>query len=207
MQSDSDRNQPPLDLLPGRRTFFGWLTYGLGATAAAVAGFPVVRYFIGVRPPETKWVELGAVENFALDETRLITFENPLRQPWDGAAAHTGVFVRYEGTDDRRQPKFRVLAVNCTHLGCPVSWFPQSGLFMCPCHGGVYDAAGERASGPPPRGLYHFVWRVNSGKLEVQAPHFPSLADPLDPAEKLASRTDCCGGRQSTSTSGSGEHA
>ena len=26
-----------------------------------------------------------------------------------------------------------VFAMNCTHLGCPVTWFPQSGLFMCPC--------------------------------------------------------------------------
>jgi Rieske Fe-S protein len=41
-----------------------------------------------------------------------------------------------------------------------VSWFPQSGLFMCPCHGGVYYSNGERASGPPPRGLFHCAWRV-----------------------------------------------
>ena len=33
---------------------------------------------------------------------------------------------------------FQVFAINCAHLGCPVRWFPQSNLFMCPCHGGVY---------------------------------------------------------------------
>ena len=81
-------------------------------------------------------------------------------------------------------PRFLVLAVNCAHLGCPVEWFQESGLFMCPCHGGVYYANGERASGPPPRGLYPFVYRVQSDKrgalvLEVQAPHFPTLQDTL----------------------------
>ena len=83
-----------------------------------------------------------------------MTFDNPIRQPWDGMVAHTGVYVRYEGRGraDETGTQFLVFAVNCAHLGCPVEWFPQSGLFMCPCHGGVYYANGERASGPPPRG-------------------------------------------------------
>jgi len=44
---------------------------------------------------------------------------------------------------------FQVFAINCAHLGCPVRWFPQSSLFMCPCHGGAYYEDGSRASGPP----------------------------------------------------------
>jgi Rieske Fe-S protein len=72
-----------------------------------------------------------------------------------------------------------VLAVNCAHLGCPVTWFPASGLFLCPCHGGVYYSDGSRASGPPPRGMFHCAWRVRDGKLEVQAPHYPTLYDTL----------------------------
>ena len=69
----------------------------------------------------------------------------------------------------------------CTHLGCPVEWFPQSGLFMCPCHGGVYYEDGQHASGPPPEGLYKCVWRVaqeandNEPQLYVKAPFLPTL--------------------------------
>ena len=63
-----------------------------------------------------------------------------LRQPWDGITALTGVYARYEGKNDKAEDQFLVLAVNCAHLGCPVTWFQQSGLFMCPCHGGVYYA-------------------------------------------------------------------
>jgi Rieske Fe-S protein len=108
----------------------------------------------------------------------LVTFENPIRQPWDGLAAMTGVYVRRQPEGERNDGEFLIFAVNCAHLGCPVEWFPQSGLFMCPCHGGVYHANGDRASGPPPRGLYQCVWRKRDGELEVRAPHYPTLQDP-----------------------------
>ena len=164
---------------PGRRTFLQWLTYGLCGVAAAVLGIPVIGYFFGVRQRQVRWVTLGPVSRFPVNETRLATFDNPLREPWDGLTAHTGAFVRYLGKDERQQDQFLVFAVNCAHLGCPVSWFPQSGLFMCPCHGGVYYENGERASGPPPRGLFHCVWRVRDGELEIQAPHYPTLQNTL----------------------------
>jgi Rieske Fe-S protein len=163
----------------GRRTFFQWLTYGLVAVAAAILGIPLIGYFFGVRKRAVRWVPLDAVSRFPVGETLLKTFDNPLRQPWDGMTALTGVYVRNEGVDEHGKSRFLVFAVNCAHLGCPVSWFPQSGLFMCPCHGGVYYANGERASGPPPRGLFHCAWRVVNGKLEIQAPHYPTLQDPL----------------------------
>jgi Rieske Fe-S protein len=51
---------------------------------------------------------------------------------------------------------------------------------MCPCHGGVYYANGEHASGPPPRGMFHCQWRVAGQRLLVQAPHFPTLQDTLE---------------------------
>ena len=162
-------DEPP----PRRRNFFRWVTYGLGGLASAVVGLPLVGYILGAKRRPDDWVDLGRVDDFASGETRLVTFDNPLRQPWDGMVAHTGVYVRREAEEGR----FRIFAVNCAHLGCPVEWFPQSGLFMCPCHGGVYHADGERASGPPPRGLFACVWRVRDGKLEVQAPHYPTLQD------------------------------
>jgi Rieske Fe-S protein len=170
---------PTVVAAPPRRIFFRWITGVASAVAGVVLGIPVVGYFLGLRKRKVVWVTLGPVEGFPVSETRMVLFDNPLRQPWDGMTAHTGVYVRYEGRGEKAEEKFLVLAVNCTHLGCPVEWFPQSGLFMCPCHGGVYYADGEHASGPPPRGLYHCVWRVQDGQLEVQAPHFPTLQDTL----------------------------
>jgi Rieske Fe-S protein len=163
---------------PARRTFFKQITFVLSAIAALIVGIPFVGYLVGFRKRPVDWVPLGDVASFPLNETRLVTFDNPIRQPWDGIVAGTGVYVRNQG--QQNQSQFLILAMNCAHLGCPVSWFPQSGLFMCPCHGGVYYADGERASGPPPRGLFHCVWRIRDGKLEVQAPHYPTLQDTLD---------------------------
>jgi Rieske Fe-S protein len=154
-----------------------------------MVGLPFIGYLFGARRAPVDWVPLGLVEEFLENQTRLVTFDNPIRQPWAGMVAHTGVYVRYEGRDKQEEKdatngyKFLVLAVNCAHLGCPVEWFAESGLFMCPCHGGVYYANGEHASGPPPRGLYPCVYRVTQVRglnvLEIQAPHFPTLHNTL----------------------------
>ena len=171
-----------------RRTFIQLLTCGVGAIATAALGIPVVGYLFGVREAPIDWQALGPITDFPENQTRRVTFDNPIRQPWDGMVASTGVYVRYLGldtseTDELKSHRFLVLAVNCAHLGCPVEWFQESGLFMCPCHGGVYYENGERASGPPTRGLYQCVYRVrkagDSFQLEIQAPHFPTLQDTL----------------------------
>jgi hypothetical protein len=69
---------------------------------------------------------------------------------------------------------FQVFAINCAHLGCPVRWFPQSGLFMCPCHGGAYYRDGSRASGPPERGLFEYPYKIENGVLAIQAGELPT---------------------------------
>ncbi len=179
----SDPTSPDAPL--PRRRFFRWLTYGVGAVATAALAVPFIDYLLGGarKAPKDIWQPLGPVSAFPQGQTRLVTFDNPIRLKWDGMVAHTGVYVRYEGHDDTQSHKFLVLAINCAHLGCPVEWFQESGLFMCPCHGGVYYSSGERASGPPPRGLYQCVYRVTNQKgvemLEIVAPHYPTLQDPL----------------------------
>jgi len=178
MEPEATQN-PPAGA-PSRRSFFWWLTAGASAVAAVAAGIPFVGYFLAARKREAKWANLGPVSAFPVDETRLKTFDNPLKESWDGMTANPGVYVRNLGKDKAQKERFLVLAVNCAHLGCPVSWFSESGLFMCPCHGGVYYANGERASGPPPHGMFHCDWKVDEkGQLWVQAPHYPTEADPL----------------------------
>ena len=168
----------------GRRTFLKVLTTLLGVAAAALVAIPGVGYLVAAvgRRKEPDWIGLGPVSSFPIKETRLTIIpldENPLAEKWDGVSGKSAVYVRYLGRDDKAKDQFHVFAINCTHLGCPVEWFPQSGLFMCPCHGGVYYEDGERASGPPPRGLYHVVWRVEDGQLEIQAPFLPTLQHTL----------------------------
>jgi Rieske Fe-S protein len=53
--------------------------------------------------------------------------------------------------------KLNVLSNSCAHLGCPVRWFPEKQLYLCPCHGGLYDINGGWVGGPPPRGMYRYT--------------------------------------------------
>jgi menaquinol-cytochrome c reductase iron-sulfur subunit len=183
MSESSQATTKPCDKLE-RRTFFQrsflWLTGLAGAFAATAFAIPVIAFVAGpLRKKPAPWVNLGPVKKFPKGDYRLVSFANPLGQPWDGMTANNGAYVRYLGADADGSDNFLVFSVNCAHLGCPVEWFPQSGLFMCPCHGGVYYENGDRASGPPPRGLYQCEWRVHEGNLEIQAPHYPTLQNTL----------------------------
>ena len=156
-----------------------WLLLKAGAVFNAVVGIavavPVVRYLLGpVRGKNfyNSWISLGPLDQFPVGETRLATYVNPYSQPWDGATDKTACWVRHVSNS-----RFQVFAINCAHLGCPVRWFPQSKLFMCPCHGGVYYADGERASGPPERGLFEYQYKIVKNELHIYAGQMPTLAN------------------------------
>jgi len=84
----------------GRRTFFTSLTYLMSAAAALVCALPFVGYLLGpARKREVEWIDLGPVAKFPPQETRLETFVNKLKKPWDGMAANTAVYVRNRGKD------------------------------------------------------------------------------------------------------------
>jgi quinol---cytochrome c reductase iron-sulfur subunit, bacillus type len=149
----------------------GMLFNGVVAAALAV---PITRYLLssvtrGRASAYLSWVSLGPATSFPEGETRLATFRSPYVMPTDGKTVDTACWVRRIAGD-----RFQVFAVNCAHLGCPVRWFPQSGLFMCPCHGGAYYRDGSRASGPPERGLFEYPTRVENGVVTIQAGELPT---------------------------------
>lgn len=142
----------------------------------AILAIPVVRYLLspvklGRSAVYDRWVSLGGLEQFPAGQTRFATYRNPVANQSDGDTAEIPCWVRnIDGNN------FQVFAINCAHLGCPVRWFPQSGLFMCPCHGGVYYQDGARASGPPERGLFEYKYKVEDGKLLIEAGQLPTLS-------------------------------
>ena len=144
---------------------------GLVATALAA---PIIRFLFssvtrGRAGDYLSWVSLGQVNKFPEGETRLATFRNPYVMPTDGKTVDTACWVRRIEGD-----QFQVFAVNCAHLGCPVRWFPQSKLFMCPCHGGAYYQDGSRASGPPEHGLFEYPHKIQAGLVTIQAGELPT---------------------------------
>jgi menaquinol-cytochrome c reductase iron-sulfur subunit len=140
----------------------------------AILGIPVVRYLLypvtrGQSAADNRWISLGAVDRFPSGQTRLATYRSPVANLSDGETAEIPCWVRnIDGNN------FQVFAINCAHLGCPVRWFPQSRLFMCPCHGGAYYEDGSRASGPPERGLFQYPFKILDGQLQIQAGELPT---------------------------------
>jgi menaquinol-cytochrome c reductase iron-sulfur subunit len=158
-----------------RRTFLFKVSLAVNALVAAAIATPVVAYLLGPirrKGRYNSWIVLGEVSGYHEGETVLATYRNPHTDQWDGDTGNVACYVRRETGNT-----FTVFAVNCAHLGCPVRWFPQSELFMCPCHGGVYYSNGERAAGPPERGLFTYDYRVAGGKLMIDAGQMPTLAN------------------------------
>jgi thiosulfate dehydrogenase [quinone] large subunit len=63
---------------------------------------------------------------------------------------------------------FVAFGAACTHAGCPVQYDSASVQFVCPCHGGIYDArTGKVLQGPPPGPLPSIPVRVVGSQLRV----------------------------------------
>lgn len=158
-----------------RRVFLFKLAVGLNALVGAVLAVPLIGYVIS---PSLKkgsrtgaWIKIGEVSEFPEGETKLVSFKSPVGVFNDGQTADIPCWVRHISGR-----KFQVFAINCAHLGCPVRWFAQAKLFLCPCHGGAYYEDGARAAGPPPRGLFSYKHRLVGDSLVIHAGDLPTLA-------------------------------
>jgi Rieske Fe-S protein len=159
-----------------RRAFLFKLSLLVNGAVGAVMAVPIIGYLLGPAMKKgssyNSWVTLGALSDFPEGETRLVNYRNPVTTSWDGQTGDVPCWVRrVSGTT------FQVFAINCAHLGCPVRWFAQSKLFLCPCHGGAYYADGSRASGPPERGMFEYDHKVVGDTLMISAGKMPTLAN------------------------------
>ncbi len=158
-----------------RRTFLFKMSVLLNAAVGTVLAVPLVGYLIGPSLKKSSvvgsWVTLGPAKDFAVGETQLVDFESPVKSLGDGETGKVACWVRRISAQ-----QFQVFAINCAHLGCPVRWFAQSRLFMCPCHGGAYYEDGGRASGPPERGLFEYRYKLDGDSLAIHAGDMPTMA-------------------------------
>jgi cytochrome b6-f complex iron-sulfur subunit len=136
-----------------RRRFITWLSraflglWGLGA-AAAVASY--------LRAPERggsaaeRIVRVGMLEDLAVGEGRLVRHGT---RPF--------YVVRMDAE--------RVIALSavCTHVRCILGYDRERRGFVCPCHDGRFDLAGNVLSGPPPRALPTYAVSVRAGEVFV----------------------------------------
>ncbi len=68
----------------------------------------------------------------------------------------------------REKDRMYAMFTRCTHLGCTPNWFPEDGIFKCPCHGSQYYSNGVNFAGPAPRPLDRFrITIADDGKILV----------------------------------------
>jgi menaquinol-cytochrome c reductase iron-sulfur subunit len=154
-----------------RRRLMVGAVNGLGAAAAAAFTLPALGFALGPVFERQKWTwqTVGQVADFPLNNyvEKVITETLGI-----GEAGNTTVYMR------KRNPRFdkypedqynRIVAISsrCAHAGCPVRFVEAASRFICPCHGGVYDFAGRRVGGPPPRPLDHFYTRIVGETVQV----------------------------------------
>jgi menaquinol-cytochrome c reductase iron-sulfur subunit len=142
-----------------RRRFLSRISLALSALAGAVVSVPIIAYLLSplLQSASEQWRDVGLVENFQIGNTVEVAYEDPSPLPWAGQTARTAVWLRRDS-----ESEFNAFGVNCTHLGCPVNWNQVAELFLCPCHGGVYNADGTVAGGPPPHALSNVPVRITS---------------------------------------------
>lgn len=159
-----------------RRVFLFKLALGLNALVGAVLAVPILGYVLAPMLKKdasyNHWIPLLKLNDMPVGATRLVEYVNPDTSPTDGLTSKVACWAR------RLSPaRYEVFAINCAHLGCPVHWFEESQLFLCPCHGGAYYSNGARAAGPPPRGLFKYEVRVDGETVMIDAGEMPTLSN------------------------------
>jgi menaquinol-cytochrome c reductase iron-sulfur subunit len=162
--------EPAKANMPERRRFLTRFSALLGGLTVALGGFPLVGFLFSplIKKTPRQWRSVGPVDKFHVGQTVAVSFTDATPLPWAGVSSQTAAWLRRVSEDE-----FIAFSVNCTHLGCPVRWLQDAGMFLCPCHGGVYYADGKVAAGPPPLPLGRYPARVRNGHVEIQTSPIP----------------------------------
>jgi len=170
MNTTTNVRTPDESLSPSRRQIVAGLSILLGLTASALVAAPVVGFLFApfIRPKERLWRSVGRLNDFKIGETVQVEIEKAGVLPWDGFLAKTSAWLRRKSDHE-----FVAYHINCTHLGCPVRWEATAELFLCPCHGGVYNKDAYVVAGPPPRPLVQYPVRIHEGDVQLMTSPVP----------------------------------
>ena len=155
---------------------------GLSGVLGAVLTLPVIGFMVlpSFTNVEEDEADLGPIENFPEGQYVIATY---LSLPEQGEVSRRTAFVRNNGQTEEGEQSFTILYSRCVHLGCPVQPngpIDEEGLtevngvelrpvlaqsFGCPCHGGLYDAEGNRQAGPPVRSMDRYSFSIRNGRL------------------------------------------
>lgn len=148
----------------GRRTFLSGVVVAVQAVIGAAVTFVVGGAALGpsFSSRRSSWLRATPVADLATDGPTPVTLRITKQDGYRQVVERRVVYVRREGAD------VHVLDSTCTHLGCRTRYDAATKQFLCPCHGGAYDMAGQVVAGPPPLPLRRIEARVEDGHVVVQ---------------------------------------
>jgi menaquinol-cytochrome c reductase iron-sulfur subunit len=141
-----------------------WLVGIINAGVIGAVVAPTIGFAIGPlleKKPRAQWLEILDEGELKNGETRSVVYEAEVQDGYMLSKQRGSVYLHRDGT------QVEAFDPTCPHLGCHVQWQPARNEYVCPCHGGVFDAEGNRVSGPPPRGLSRIATRVENGKIWI----------------------------------------
>ena len=155
-----------------RRRFLNSVTNLVMGVIGLLVLIPAVRYVFaplgrkrGAAGADRAFVDVGAIADIPAGEWRLLSLEVAHADGWRKTRTRHAVWARRQGAEDQDLTVFSSI---CPHLGCPINWHPDQAQFVCPCHGGLFDAAGQHSKGPPPRDMDPLEFEVRGGRLWVR---------------------------------------
>jgi menaquinol-cytochrome c reductase iron-sulfur subunit len=206
-----------------RSIFLELSTLGVGGIIGGLVTLPALGFAVipAFEHEKHKDVDLGPLSNFPEGQYVVTTF---LEDPSQGEVTRKTAFIRNNGVakdpaTGKQVPSFTIIYSRCAHLGCPVQpgavlddsaaktlktkpageevkLIKTEGLtgFGCPCHGGQYDAEGNRTAGPPVRSLDRFAYSVVNGNLVLGTLYSVAHVDGQGSAAKIRRYTSASPG-------------
>ncbi len=157
---------------PNRRRFLSVCTSALVtaisvlvlAPVLAFVGYPLRRK-AGAVAAGSDFTDAGTIAAIPMGKWSLLPIELIRQDGWAKTRQARSIWVLVKSADAK---DIRVISPICTHLGCPIGWNAEKSEFLCPCHGGIFNADGAHIGGPPPRGMDQLDFEVRDDHLWVR---------------------------------------
>jgi len=154
-------------------------------TGAGLAAFSGLGAIGALYAAKRSWDPLPSVKagGFTTIDVSAAVENVPTTEMWRGKPIFVLKRPKSEKPNDRdiviNGDRFMVVVGLCTHLGCIPAYVGEEKKFLCACHGGEFDSAGEVLKSPPPTPLLIPPFKINGTTLVLgeEGPEYKKLKD------------------------------